>query len=278
MQSLGQAGPAAAASPEVEIVPASTVGPTTTTGGFHAPVSGTGKAVHSALGTFHTVYGGEIDDSHPAPMSSGQTPIWDIDGGVCHMAPMPSGQPLIPSHDFICGTGKKVPGAPGTFGSVYGVVEFGNSLATKMFGGLLPTENISVGVSYKAPMPGNQTRVPCVGVGVWYLASMPGGHPLPCSGLGHLDPDESVPGNLPLIQEASVEAGQPASVPGGSWEASVEAGQPAPLSGGNGVGQGLLAPMLVGCPFSVAGTCEDDEQEELPNQKGVFPFCTSQAK
>ncbi|MPC60874.1 hypothetical protein E2C01_054933 [Portunus trituberculatus] len=42
---------------------------------------------------------------------------------------------------------------------------------------------------------------------------MPGGHSLPRSGLDHVDPGESVPGSLRLIQEASVEAGQPALMP-----------------------------------------------------------------
>ncbi|MPC37134.1 hypothetical protein E2C01_030609 [Portunus trituberculatus] len=82
--------------------------------GFHALVPGTGKAVRSALGTFCTVYGGFVDDSSHArrlpqypgyrgchlPYSShawhSQTAIQNIDSGICHMAPMPSGQPLIP--------------------------------------------------------------------------------------------------------------------------------------------------------------------------------------
>ncbi|MPC95376.1 hypothetical protein E2C01_090583 [Portunus trituberculatus] len=70
MQRPGQAGPAGAASPEIEMVLTSAAGPTTTTGGFCAPVPGTGKAVHSALSTFCTIYGGGIGDSHPAPTPS----------------------------------------------------------------------------------------------------------------------------------------------------------------------------------------------------------------
>ncbi|MPC59062.1 hypothetical protein E2C01_053078 [Portunus trituberculatus] len=42
----GRAGTASAAGPKVEMVPASTMGPTTTVGGFHAPVPAIGKAVH----------------------------------------------------------------------------------------------------------------------------------------------------------------------------------------------------------------------------------------
>ncbi|MPC58223.1 hypothetical protein E2C01_052219 [Portunus trituberculatus] len=114
---------------------------------------------------------------------------------------------------------------------------------------------MSVGVSHKAPIPGDQTHVPCVGVGVCPSAPMPGGHSLPCSGLGHVDPGESLPGSLPLIQEASVEAGQLAPVPGGSE-----------------VGQGLSAPMPVSQPLFAARSCEDDEEEVPHNQEGVSPF------
>ncbi|MPC51959.1 hypothetical protein E2C01_045817 [Portunus trituberculatus] len=112
---------------------------------------------------------------------------------------------------------------------------------------------MGVGVSHKAPMPGNQNRVPCVGVGVCPSAPMPGDHPLPRSGLGHVDPGGSLPGSLPLVQEASVEAGQPAPVPGGS-----------------GVGQGLSAPMPVGHPPSTVRSCEDDEEDVPPNQEYSF--------
>ncbi|MPC48419.1 hypothetical protein E2C01_042192 [Portunus trituberculatus] len=94
---------------------------------------------------------------------------------------------------------------------------------------------------HTAPMPGDQTHVPCIGVGLCLLAPMPGGHLLPRSGLDHMDPGESVPGSLPLIQEASVEAGQPAPVPGG-----------------NEVGQGLSAPMPVDHPISAVETYEDE--------------------
>ncbi|MPC56736.1 hypothetical protein E2C01_050702 [Portunus trituberculatus] len=79
---------------------------------------------------------------------------------------------------------------------------------------------------------------------------MPGGHPLPHSGLGHVDHGESAPGSLPLIHESSVEAGQLAPVPGDS-----------------GVGKGISAPMPVDHSLSAAWTCEDDEEEVPPNQK-----------
>ncbi|MPC47740.1 hypothetical protein E2C01_041496 [Portunus trituberculatus] len=122
-----------------------------------------------------------------------------------------------------------------------------------MSGGLLHTQNMSGGVSHKAPMLGDQTHVPCVGVGICSSAPMLGGHPLLRSGFDHMDPGVSVLGGLSLIQEASVEAGQPSPVPGGS-----------------GVGQGLLAPMPVGHPFFAAGTHEDDEKEVPPINNLVF--------
>ncbi|MPC62930.1 hypothetical protein E2C01_057021 [Portunus trituberculatus] len=51
MQRPGEAQPGGAAGPEVEMVLTSAVSPTTS-GGCHASVPWTGKAVHSALGTF----------------------------------------------------------------------------------------------------------------------------------------------------------------------------------------------------------------------------------
>ncbi|MPC38388.1 hypothetical protein E2C01_031894 [Portunus trituberculatus] len=93
------------------------------------------------------------------------------------------------------------------------------------------------------------------------MAPLPGSHPLPRSDLGHVNPSESMPGSLPLIQEASIEAGQPA-----------------PVSGGSGMGQGLSAPMPVGHPFSTAGICEDDEEDKPLNQESASPLCTSQTK
>ncbi|MPC37104.1 hypothetical protein E2C01_030578 [Portunus trituberculatus] len=63
MQRPGQAGPAGATGCEVKMVPASTTDPTTT-GDCHAKVHGTGKAVHGACGTFCTVYGSAVGDSH----------------------------------------------------------------------------------------------------------------------------------------------------------------------------------------------------------------------
>ncbi|MPC28669.1 hypothetical protein E2C01_021879 [Portunus trituberculatus] len=113
-----------------------------------------------------------------------------------------------------------------------------------MSGGLLPTQNMSVGVSHKAPMPGDQTHIPCVPLGshAWQPSSSSQWFG-PCG-----------PGCLPLIQKAFVETGQPAPVPGGS-----------------GVSQGLSAPIPVGHPFSAARTCEDDEEEVSPSQ-GVSVF------
>ncbi|MPC42467.1 hypothetical protein E2C01_036089 [Portunus trituberculatus] len=190
----------------------------------------------SALGTFCTVYGGGVGNSHLAlmpcgrpttqdtevgichtvPKPGGQTPFQDVEAAIDHMASMHGGQLIIPSHGL--GTGETIP--------LSLVVEFGRSHAAKMSG-----------------------------VGVCPLAPMPGGHPLPRSGLGNVEPGGSVPGGLPLIQEASVEAGKPALVPGGSV-----------------VGQSLLAPMPVGHPLSAAGTCEGDWEEVLPNQEGVSLF------
>ncbi|MPC63157.1 hypothetical protein E2C01_057251 [Portunus trituberculatus] len=254
MQRPGQAGPAGATGPEVEMVLASAAG------GFHALVPGIGKAVHSALGTFCTVYGSGIGDSHMAPMPSSSPTTQDTEVGICHTAPMPSCKPLIPSHGFISSTGKEIPGALGTFGSVHAggvgdnhpasmpggcpttqdkevaichtapipggqtsfqdakddvshmasmpssqliipsreldidktiplslVVEFAHSNAAKMVGGLFFSQNMSAGVSRKATMLGDQTHVPWVGVGVCLLTPMPGGHPLPHSGLDHVD-------------------------------------------------------------------------------------------
>ncbi|MPC89189.1 hypothetical protein E2C01_084124 [Portunus trituberculatus] len=86
---------------------------------------------------------------------------------------MPGGQLIIPSH----GLGV--------------VVEFGHSHAFSMFDGLLPTQNMNVGVSHKASMLGNQSHVPCVEVGMYSLAPIPGSHPLPLSGLDHVDPARS---------------------------------------------------------------------------------------
>ncbi|MPC23361.1 hypothetical protein E2C01_016405 [Portunus trituberculatus] len=92
MHRPGWAGPAGAASLEVEIVLASALGPTTTTGGFHAPGPGSGKAAHSALGTFHTVYGGGVGNSHLAPMHGGCHTTQDMEVSICHTAPIPGGQ------------------------------------------------------------------------------------------------------------------------------------------------------------------------------------------
>ncbi|MPC61008.1 hypothetical protein E2C01_055070 [Portunus trituberculatus] len=210
MQRPGQAGPPGATSPEVKMVPVSTVDPTTT-GGSHASVPVSGKAVHSALGTFRTVYGGGVSDSHPVPMPR----IWRLASAIqlpCLAARLLSGILMVASAirlpclaasllsppSFIHGTGtcETIP--------LSLVVEFGHNHDAKMSGGLLPTQNMSVGVSHKAPMPGNQTHVPCVAIGVCPSISMPGRHPLPPSGLGHVDPRESKLGSLPLIQEASV--------------------------------------------------------------------------
>ncbi|MPC74403.1 hypothetical protein E2C01_068761 [Portunus trituberculatus] len=170
MQRPGQAGLAGAAGREIEMVPASTTDPTAT-GDGHAMVPGTGKAVHCALVTFRTVYGGgvgnrhwstmpggcpttwdmEVGICHTAPMPGSQTPIRDIEGGICHTAPMPAGQPLIPSHGFISGSGKEMSGAPGTFGSVYssGV---GDSHLSTMPGGHPTTQEMEIGVCHTVEM------------------------------------------------------------------------------------------------------------------------------
>ncbi|MPC49861.1 hypothetical protein E2C01_043677 [Portunus trituberculatus] len=97
---------AGAASPEVEMVSASTVG-TTTTGGWYALVPGTGKAVNSALGTFHTVYRGRVGDSHLAPMPSGHTTTQDMEVCVSHTAPMPGSQ--TPLQDIDGGSAIQLP-------------------------------------------------------------------------------------------------------------------------------------------------------------------------
>ncbi|MPC59962.1 hypothetical protein E2C01_053996 [Portunus trituberculatus] len=54
---------------------------------------------------------------------------------------------------------------------------------------------MSVGVSHKAPMVGNQNHVSSVEVGVCPSASMPGGHPLPRSGFDHVDPGPPLQGD-----------------------------------------------------------------------------------
>ncbi|MPC54718.1 hypothetical protein E2C01_048643 [Portunus trituberculatus] len=119
----------------------------------------------------------EVNICHTAPMPGGQTPFQDVEAGICHTAPMPSGQLIILSCGL--GTGETIP--------LSSVVEFGHSHAAKVSGGHLPTQNMSIGVSHKAPMPGNQTHVLYIGVGVFPSAPMPGGHPLPHSGLGHVN-------------------------------------------------------------------------------------------
>ncbi|MPC64076.1 hypothetical protein E2C01_058186 [Portunus trituberculatus] len=151
---------------------------------------------------------------------------------------MPGGQPIIAS----CGLGISET-IPHTLG-----VE----LSTIMSDGLLPSQSVSVGASHKAPMLDNQTHVPCVGFGMCPLALMPGSHPLPRSGMNHMDPSKSMPSSFPIFQEYS-EAGRPTAVPGGS-----------------GVSQCLSAPMPVGHPVSTDQSYE--EEEVTPNQVGVSPF------
>ncbi|MPC50560.1 hypothetical protein E2C01_044389 [Portunus trituberculatus] len=104
-------------------------------------------------------------------------------------------------------------------------------------------------------MLGNQTPVPCLGVGVCLLAPMPGSHPLPSSGVNHMDPDKSVPSSYPFFQEVSVEAGRPTAVPGSS-----------------GLGQCLSAPMQVGHFLSTDQSYEDEEEDVAPNQVDVSPY------
>ncbi|MPC76270.1 hypothetical protein E2C01_070677 [Portunus trituberculatus] len=160
----------------------------------------------------------QVGVCHTAPMTGSQTPIWDIDGGICHMGPMSGGQPLIPSLGFMRGTGKKMSGAPGIFGSVYGG-GLGDSHLAVVPGGRPTTLDTEVGVCHTAPMPGSQTPLQDVEVGICHTAPMLGGqliiascglgvvvsvcpsapmsgtHPLPHSGLGHVDPGESMLGS-----------------------------------------------------------------------------------
>ncbi|MPC64660.1 hypothetical protein E2C01_058778 [Portunus trituberculatus] len=168
-------------------------------------------------------------------MPGGCPTTQEMEVGICHTAPMPGGQLIIPPQGL--GKGETIPHS------------LGLELGANMSDALLPSQNVSVGVRHKAPILGNQTHVPCIGVGVWPSAPMPGGHPLPHSGVNHMDPGKSVPDSVPLFQEVSVEAGRPAAVPGGS-----------------GVGQGLLAPVPVGHSLSTAKSYEDDEEDMPPNQ------------
>ncbi|MPC58471.1 hypothetical protein E2C01_052476 [Portunus trituberculatus] len=185
MQKPGRAGPAGASDPKVEMVLASAAGPTITTSGSHGSVPGTDKAVHSALGTFRTVYragvgkshltpmpGGhpttqdtEVGICHTSPMHGGQTPIHDIDDGIYHMAPMPGSQPLIPSCGFIRSTGKEMPGAPGTFGSRHGS-GVGDSHPPLMPSSYPTTQDMEVSVCHTALIPDGQTPLQDVEAGV----------------------------------------------------------------------------------------------------------------
>ncbi|MPC54900.1 hypothetical protein E2C01_048829 [Portunus trituberculatus] len=177
VQRLGWAAPAGAAGPEVEMVPAFTVGPTV---GFHGSVSGTGKAVHSALGTFCTVYGGGVGNSYPAPMPGSCPTNQDTEVGICHTVyvPMPGSQTLIRDIYLF----------------IYLFIYF---TLRKCWVILVPLVGGGVGDSHPALIPSGRPTTQS-------------------SSLGHVDPGESVPGGLPLIQEASVDDGQPAPVPGGS--------------------------------------------------------------
>ncbi|MPC52822.1 hypothetical protein E2C01_046701 [Portunus trituberculatus] len=106
-----------------------------------------------------------------------------------------------------------------------------------------------VSICHTAPRPGGQTPFQDVEAAICHTAPMPGGQLIiPSRGLGL---DETIPLS--------------------SVEASVVAGQPAPVPGGSGVSQGLSAPMPVGHPLSTAGTFDDDEEEVPPNQD-VSPF------
>ncbi|MPC47181.1 hypothetical protein E2C01_040917 [Portunus trituberculatus] len=266
MQKPGQVGRPGTASPKVEMVPASSLGPTTTTCGCHASFPGTGKAVHSALGTFCTVYGYGVGNSHcftmagscpttqdievsichTASMPGGQTHTQDVDGGIYHKAPMLGGQPLIPSNGFIRSTGKEMPNA---LGRLPLALFMGMGLATAIWLSCPATAPLPRIWRSASAMPGSQTPFQDVEAGIYPYGShawWPAYH--------LLTPGESVPGSLPLIQEVSVEAGQLA-----------------PLPGGSGVGQGPSSPMPAGHPLSTTGTCEDDEEDVPPNQ-GVSPF------
>ncbi|MPC45710.1 hypothetical protein E2C01_039415 [Portunus trituberculatus] len=111
----------------------------------------------------------EVGNCHTAPMPGSQTPIRDIDGGVCHTAPMPGGQPLIPSRGFIHSSGKEIPGAPGTSGSVYGG-GVGSTHQSSMPGSRPTTQEMEVGVCHTAPMAGGQTPFQDVEVGFCHMA------------------------------------------------------------------------------------------------------------
>ncbi|MPC59061.1 hypothetical protein E2C01_053076 [Portunus trituberculatus] len=63
----------------------------------------------------------EVSDCNTAPMPGGQTPIWDINGGICHTAPMPGGHLITPSCELDIG--ETIP--------LSSVVKFGHSHAAK---------------------------------------------------------------------------------------------------------------------------------------------------
>ncbi|MPC71096.1 hypothetical protein E2C01_065365 [Portunus trituberculatus] len=139
MQRLGWVGPADAVSLEVKVVLVSSLSPT---GGFHAPVPGIGKVVHSALGTFRTVYGGVVGDSHLAPLPGSCPTTQDTEVNLCHTAFAFGGQTHIQDIDGgICYT-------------------------LAMPGGQTPFQDVEAGICHTAPMPGSQLIIPSRGLGL----------------------------------------------------------------------------------------------------------------
>ncbi|MPC57758.1 hypothetical protein E2C01_051745 [Portunus trituberculatus] len=214
LQRPGQVRPAGAASHKIEMVQASAADTTTTTGGCNAVVPGAGDGVGdshwSIMPSGHpTTQDTEVGNCHTAPMPGSQTLIQDIDGCICHTAPMPGGQPLIASRGFIHSSGKEMPGAPSTSSSVYegGVGDSNRSTmpgdrpttqemevsvchTAPMPSSQTPFQDVEVGICHTAPMPSGQLIIPShgLGVGVCPSAPMPGSHPLPHSGVNHMDP------------------------------------------------------------------------------------------
>ncbi|MPC66460.1 hypothetical protein E2C01_060610 [Portunus trituberculatus] len=130
------------------MVPASATAPTTTTGGFHASVPRTDKAVHSALGTFCTVCGDGVGNSHLAPMPVGYPITQDTEVGVCRTAPMPDSQ--TPIQDMAS--------------AIWLPCLVASLLSPPMV--LSAVQDVKVGVCHMAPMLGSQLIIPSHGLGV----------------------------------------------------------------------------------------------------------------
>ncbi|MPC60875.1 hypothetical protein E2C01_054934 [Portunus trituberculatus] len=56
-----------------------------------------------APGTFGTVYWGGVHDTHQSTMPHGHPTTQETEISICHMAPMPGGQLIIPSHGLGIG-------------------------------------------------------------------------------------------------------------------------------------------------------------------------------